>query len=198
MSTRTGLVDGLGGNVVQAGSQAGLPTQDVFITGSVGIGGPVTVASSITATTTINATTNISGTGSIFGGNFSTPNNVLFTAGSPWGKGSLIQMTARSNITGGMFVSASGGLALAAAVSTMTPIGVALPGTNVASGGTVIIVVQGVVPVIAEGTVTIGNGAMMGAGAALNAVTPYVNGSGKQYPVIQEAGSEGVAFILIQ
>jgi len=197
MSTRTGVRDGLGGNVVQAGSEANLPTQDQFLTGSLGIGGALTVGASITASTTINATTNVSGTGSVFGGVLSTPKNVSLTMGSPYGYGVEIVMTARSNISGGTWVTASGGLALAGPAAALTPIGVSRPGINVASGGTVNVIVKGIVPMISEGTVLQAGGVECGAGAALNAVKPHAAGSGTNYATLDSAGSEATVFVVL-
>lgn len=197
MSTRTGVRDGLGGNVVQAGSEAALPTQDLFLTGSMGIGGPLTVANSITATTTINATTNVSGTGSVFGGVLSTPKNVHLSVGSPYGQGLVIQLLARTNVSGGTWVTASGNLAVAGPASTNSPIGVSQPGINVASGGTVNVIIKGVVPMIADGTVATAIGVKPGAGAALNTVSPFVAGSTTNYATLSDAGSEGVVFVVL-
>ena len=124
--------------------------------------------------------------------------DVVLGAGSPFGYGVVIPMTARSNISGGMFVSASGNLAYAAAASTKHPIGMAQPGTNVASGGTVNVVTHGVVPAVAEGTIAVGAPAMMGAGAALNCVIAATAASGlKTFSVLDTAGSEGTVFILL-
>ena len=140
--------------------------------------------------------TNMFGAGSIQGGQFVANNNVHLAAGSPYGKGVCIQLAARTNISGGTFVIASGNLAMAAPASSLSPLGVAQ--ATVASGGTVTITTHGVVPVVAEGTIAIGCAAMMGAGAALNTVVAATAASGlRTYPVLSSVGSEGTVFILL-
>lgn len=141
---------------------------------------------------------NGSATGSVFGGTFSTSNNVHLSVGSPYGKGVVVQLTARSDISGGMWVTCSGGLALAGPASAQAPVGVAQPGVNVASGGTVNVITHGIVPMIAEGTIALGAGASPGAGAALNCVITAGAGSGVAYPVLDTAGSEGTVFVFIK
>lgn len=123
-------------------------------------------------------------------------NDVVLTTGSPYGRGTILQMPARSDITGGMWVLGSDNKAYAGVEGA--PIGVAKPGTNVASGGTVDIIVQGVVPMIAEATIAVGVPVRPGAGGALNCVMPLAAGSAHSYPVLSSAGSEGVVFVLIK
>jgi hypothetical protein len=124
--------------------------------------------------------------------------NIINNTGSPFSTGYAVQLTARTNISGGTFVSASGNLAYAAPADTLYPIGVSVPGTDVASGGTVNVITHGVVPVIAEGAVAIGEGVIMGGGAALNTVLPSDTSSGlRVFGVLDAAGSEGVVFITL-
>ena len=107
-------------------------------------------------------------------------------------------LAARSNISGGMFVSASGGLAYAAPINTLYPIGIALPGVDVASGGTVNVITHGVAAVVAEATCAVGQAVIMGAGAAQNTVLPADTSSGlRLFGVLQAAGSEGTTFITL-
>lgn len=130
-------------------------------------------------------------------GAISTPSNFTLSVGSPYGKGMVIPMTARTIISGGQWVSASGGLAMAAAAATLSPLGVAEPGTTAASGGTVNVIIHGVVPMIAEGTIALGGGCEAGAGGALNCVKPHAAGSGTNYPTLSSAGSEGTVFVVL-
>lgn len=131
-------------------------------------------------------------------GELSTADDLLLSAGSPYGQGITIQLTARSNISGGQFVSASGGLAYAAPTDTLYPIGIAQPGTDVASGGTVTVITHGVAAVIAEGTVAVGEACIMGGGAARNTVVAADTSSGlRLFGVLQAAGSEGTTFITL-
>ena len=165
-----GLVDGLGGEEVN---------QEITITEIV-------------------SGTNLFAAGSVTAGQVVTDNNLHLAAGSPFGKGVVIQLSARSNISGGTFVSASGNLAFAAPANTLFPIGVAEQGTDVASGGTVNVITHGIVPVIAEATIAIGQGVIMGAGAALNTVLPTDTSSGlRVFGVLAAAGSEATVFITL-
>ena len=142
--------------------------------------------------------TNVYATTGVTSATLTANNNVHLAAGSPYGNGVIVQFTARSNISGGMFVSASGGLVYAAPASTKHPLGVAQPDTDVASGGTVNVITHGVVPVISDGTIAVGAPAMMGAGAALNTVVAATAASGvRTFGVLDAVGSEGTVFILL-
>lgn len=163
----TGLREGLGGEEVLV-SGLGMLTQHPFFVGSLTTTDQIIAGSTVTATG-FSSSVGISATGSLVAGGL----GVLTNTGSPYGMGLVVPFTARSNISGGMFVSMSGGLAYAAAASTLQPIGVAVPGANVASGGTVNVVINGIVPAIAEGTIAVNAAAMMGAGGGLNTVAPY-------------------------
>lgn len=89
--------------------------------------------------------------------------------GSPFGMGNVIQLTARTIITGGMWVSTSGNsLALAAGASTVYPLGVAR--ATAGSNATVDVVTDGIVALVAEATIEGGAGVIMGAAGALNGV----------------------------
>lgn len=125
---------------------------------------------------------------------------ISLVTGSPYGYGITMPMTARSNISGGMWVAASGGLAYAAPVSSMKPVGVAAPGTNVASGGIVNVILHGVVPMIAEGTIVVANGCQPGAGAGLNTVAPHTTGSAEFYATLDAAtsGTASVVFVVVK
>lgn len=137
-------------------------------------------------------------TGSVQANELIADENVTLAAGSPFGKGVVIQLGARSNISGGTFVSASGNEAFAAPANTLFPIGIAEPGTDVASGGTVNVITHGVAAVIAEATVAVGEGVIMGAGAALNTVVPTDTSSGlRVFGVLAAAGSEATVFITL-
>lgn len=172
------------------------------VTGTATISGTdVFAAGSVTApvgtVTTLTNTTLLGTTGS-FSGQISTTDDFVLGAGSPYGQGVVVPLTARSNISGGMFVSASGGLAYAAPADTLYPLGIAQPGTDVASGGTVQVITHGVAAVIAEAAVKVGEGCIMGGGGALNTVTPADTSSGlRVFGVLQAAGSEGTTFILL-
>jgi hypothetical protein len=136
------------------------------------------------------AVTSLSGTTVTLGG------NLVLGAGSPWSVGTVIPMTARGIVSGGMWVVGSGnGLVLAAAASTKAPLGVAL--NTAASGASVNVLIHGIVPMIADGTIALGGGCMVGAGAALNTVSPHVAGSGVQFRALSTAGSEGTVFVLL-
>lgn len=148
---------------------------------------------------TVTSGTNMFGAGSVQAGQFVANNNIHLAAGSPYGKGEVIQLSARGIISGGMFVIASGGKALAAPASTLHPLGIAQ--ATVASGGTVTIQTKGLYPVVAEGAIAIGGAAMMGAGGALNTVvgvSAALAASGvRTYGVLDAVGSEGTVFILL-
>lgn len=119
-------------------------------------------------------------------------------AGSPYSTGIVYNFTARGNVSGGMFVAMSGGLAFAAPASTPSPIGIALATT--ASGATVPVLVRGIYPVICEGTLATGVGCQMGAGAGLNTVGVGVNTSGTRvFPTLSSAasGTSSTVFILL-
>jgi len=176
-----GITDGLGGEEVN---------QTVTTT-------EVISGTNVYATTAV-TTVDVTATGSVAGGQLESSNNVHLSAGSPYGKGIVVQMSARSNISGGMFVIASGNLALAAPASTKHPLGVAEPGTDVASGGTVNIITHGIVPVVAEGTIAIGAAAIMGAGAAQNCVLPASSTSGlRTFSTLDAGGSGATVFIAL-
>lgn len=175
--------NGLGDELVQAGSQEGMRTQNQFLTGSLVVAGAVKTGGALTSTGLVN-TGALSSTS-----NISTAAGYIHTIGSPYGVGTMIPMTARGIISGGMFVAASGGLAFAAPASTKHPIGVAQPGTDVASGGIVNVIIHGVVPVTVEGTIVMGEGAQMGAGAGLNCIAPYVAGSARVFQTLDSASS---------
>ena len=175
--------DGLGYEEL---NQPGSQVANLFMTGS------------ITAESDIVTSANVSGANVYSNADVAAKENLALTMGSPYGKGVTVTLTARSNISGGMFVSASGGLAYAAPASTLFPIGVAEPGTDVASGGTVEIITHGVVAVVAEEAVAVGEGCIMGAGAAQNTVLPSDTSSGlRVFGVLDAAGSEGTVFITL-
>lgn len=158
------LIDGLAGqNELVGRSGADVPSSmNFYINGS----------------GAINGTVSMNGIG----------NSTIYTGGSPFNGGYVVQqLTARTIISGGMWVSASGGLALAAATSVMQPIGVAQ--STCQSGATCNVIIRGIVPMIAEGTIVFGNGAMPGAGGGLNCVQPFVAGSGAHYAVLSDAAS---------
>ena len=168
------LIDGLAGqNELVGRSGADIPTSmNFYVNGSGAINGTVTM----------------NGVG----------NATIYSAGSPFNNGDAIQqLTARTIISGGMWVSASGNLALAAATSVMQPIGVAQ--ATCQSGAVCNVIVRGIVPMIAEGTIVFGNGCMPGAGAGLNCVQPFVAGSGAHYAVLDAAtsGTSTVVFVVL-
>ena len=186
-----GLKDGLGYEEV---NQEITLTEIVSGTNIYGAG---SITSPVAVLTTMSGT-NLFCAGSVNAGQIVSSNNVLLSAGSPYGKGIVLQMTARGVISGGQFVMGSGNLAMVAAASSKAPLGVALPGVNVASGGTVNIIHKGVVPVVAEGTIAIGAPAMMGAGAGLNCVNAADAGSGtRTFPVLDAGASGSTVFILL-
>jgi hypothetical protein len=162
------ITDGLGGEEL---GQAGAQSSSTYLTGS------------ITSDSVIQ------------GDSLITDNNATLGVGSPYGKGIVVQFTARSNISGGTWVSMSGGLALAGPASVGAPIGVAEPGTDVASGGTVNVITHGIVPLVAEGTIAQGEPVRAGAGTALNTVVKAGNGSCLIFPALDAAGSERTVFI---
>lgn len=129
-------------------------------------------------------------------GNATVGDNVIMSAGSPFGNGTIVQLTARTIISGGQFVSASGNLAYSAPASTKWPIGIAE--ATAASGGVVNVITNGIAPAIAEGTIAIGAPAMMGAGGAQNCVVAATAGSGiRTFGVLATGGSEGTVFITL-
>ncbi len=178
--------DGLGGEEVVTGSAAGLATHNAFFTGSHTAAAGYSTAGSIVTVGVANTA------------DYSTNENFANTAGSPFGKGLTWTFTTRSNISGGQWVSFSGNLAYAAPASTKVPAGMAEPGTDVASGATVNVILRGIVPVIAEGTIAVGAPCIMGAGTALNTVLAATAASGvRVFSLLDAAGSESVAFAII-
>lgn len=180
------LRDGLGGEEIHS-SGAGMTTQSPYFTGSLTTGDQVSGL-------------NVFATGSVGGARFAATaanSGFVASAGSPYGQGLIVPLVARSNISGGMFVACSGGLAFAAAASTLQPLGVAVPGTNVASGGTVNVILNGIAPVILEGTVAVGGALTMGAGGGLNCVVPYnvasASVSGARLFSALDSGTSGTA-----
>lgn len=176
----TGLRDGLGGEEVTQSGIGAFP-QNPFFNGSLVVTGTINAAAI--------AGTNYAGTGSISvsginnAGTLSNAGNVTVTgsvnsqgigfvanAGSPYGVGLVVPLTARAIISGGMFVTASGGLALPAAASSKTWLGIAQ--ATAASGATVNVILNGIAAVITEGTTAVGSAVMMGAGGGLNCVLP--------------------------
>lgn len=153
-----------------------------------------TVAGTVSATTAVSGL-NVWATGSAGADLFIAENQGLrLTVGSPYSCGLIVPFTARAIISGGMFVGMSGGLAYPAAASSKQPIGVAT-GTA-ASGATVNVLINGVVPVVAEGTIAINAPAMMGAGAALNCVVAVDAGSGtRAFSCLDAGASGGTVFI---
>lgn len=159
--------------------------------------GAGSITSPVAVLTTMSGT-NLFCAGSATAGQLVTSNNLLFSAGSPYGKGMVVQMTARAAVSGGQFVMASGNLVFPAVASTKFPLGIAQPGLNVASGGTVNVIMRGIVPVVAEGTVAIGCSAIMGSGAGLNTILPADAGSGTRlFGVLDAAASGGTVFIML-
>lgn len=179
-----GIVDGLGGEEV---NQA--------VTSTATISGTNVYGTTLVTAPTISGT-NIVATGSVTGNQFVANNNLQLAAGSPYGKGVVVQMTARNIISGGMFVIASGGLAMSAPTSSQYPIGVAQATT--VSGATVSVLIHGIVPMISEGTIAIGGGVRMGAGGAQNCVVAGTIGSGvRVMGTLSSAGSEGTVFVVL-
>jgi len=177
------IYDGLGGEEL---GQAGSQPSATWVTGS------------ITSESQISGSNLYAGTNIEAGNDVTAAENFVLGAGSPYGKGITASFIARSDISGGMFVNMSGGLAYAADASSKWPIGVAEPGADVASGSSVNVIVRGVASVIAEGTIAVGAPAMMGAGGDLNTIVAVTAASGvRTYGVFDTAGSEGAVFILL-
>ena len=178
-----GLVDGLGYEEL---GQAGSQVVSVWITGS------------FVTQDAIQAAGTVSGAGL---GNFSNVvvagsldvDTVRSNAGSPYYNGTILQFTAETIITGGMWVTVSGAaggatvLARAAAAST-TPLGVAT--ATAGSNATVNILTQGVTFLTADGTIANATQVRMGAGGALNTVAQATAGTGARGTALAGGGSE--------
>lgn len=184
-------VDGLGFEEVnqEVTSAAIISGTNIYAAGSVN--------AAKSTITTLGATTFSATTGSITTSVSTTVKTAdeILTAGSPYQQGIIIQLPARTNISGGQWVSCSGNKAMAASVPVNQPLGVCK--TTVASGGTCDVIIKGVVPMVADGTVTIETGVRPGAGAAGNTVQPYVAGSGARYATLDSAASGGTVFVLL-
>lgn len=175
----TGLREGLGGEQANA-SGLGALTQNPFfsgnlqVTGSATVGGGGVFTGGVNVTGSVVTSAGIVGTGGLTSAGSIVDSSIGYVAnvGSPYGMGLVVPMTARTVISGGMFVSASGGLAYAAPASSKWFVGIAVPGQTAASGGTVNVIINGIAPVIIEGTVAVGASVQMGAGAGLNCVQP--------------------------
>ena len=174
------LNDGLGYEEL---NQAGSQVASLFLTGS------VTSDSQLSGL-------NLFAAGSMATGQLNVSKSLLFSVGSPYSQGVKIQLTARQIISGGMWVTASGNLAIAGPASAAVPLGIAL--ATVASGGTVDILTHGLYPVIAEGTIAVSAPAMVGAGTALNTVVAATAASGlRTFALLASAGSENTVFVLL-
>lgn len=115
---------------------------------------------------------------------------ILNTVGSPWSQGITYQFTTRTSITGGMWVGLSGpGLAMGSpALVAAPPIGVAL--ATVGSNSTVNVLVHGIYPFTAEGTIEAGDVVKKGVGVALNTV---LTGGSPSYGVVGQAITRGAS-----
>lgn len=189
MTMPQGLREGLGGELISS-SGIGALAQNPFFSGNVQATGSIVAAG--VANTGATSTVGLVNTGSQTVGGV----GVIANVGSPYGMGLVVPMTARTIISGGTWVGMSGGLAMAGPASMKQPLGVSVPGVTTASGGTVNVIVYGIVPVIAEGTIAINAPCMVGAGAALNCVVASDSGSGtRSFSTLSSVGSEGVVFI---
>ena|SRR3990167_7877435 len=183
-------VDGLGGEEI---GQPGSQVSSLWITGS------------FVTQSTVSAAGAISGAGL---GNFAQAvvagsldvDTTYSNAGSPYYNGTVLQFTAETIITGGMWVTVSGAaggasvLARAAAAST-TPLGVAV--ATAASGATVNVLTQGVTFLTADGTVANAQQIRMGAGGALNTVTQATVGTGARGVALAGGGSEDKVLVYL-
>ena len=130
---------------------------------------------------------NISQTGSLV-----TQGNIINSLGSPWKNGLVLPLTARENVSGGMFVYVSGPmLGMSTAVAATGPIGVCVQGA--ASGGTIQVLTHGIYPMNAEGTIVAGAGVKPGAGLALNTVLDAGSPSYGVVGTAMQPGASGTA-----
>jgi len=191
--------DGLGYDEL---GQAGSQVASTYLTGSV-ITDSFFSGANVYGTTSVEGATvrgtTLSGGQLLLGGSALTTTSYS-TAGSPYYQGTVINFTAETIITGGMWVSVSGAAggasikAKAAATST-TPVGVAT--ATAASGATVSVLVRGLTYLTAEATISNSTQIRMGAGAALNTVAQATTGSGARGVALAGAGSEGVALVYL-
>lgn len=130
-------------------------------------------------------------------GSINTVSNVVSTAGSPFGTGDVIQLTARVIISGGMWVSTSGNnLAIAAAASTAFPLGIAL--ATAGSNTTVNVLVRGIYQgQLADVAILAGNGCVDGAGNSLATAGSTAVANGIRAIHMVDAGSAAVTTIYL-
>lgn len=187
-------VDGLGGEeIAQPGSQV----SSIWVTGSI-------VSQSLISGLNIFAGGSVSaGEGNItkvFTAGSVDTDALISNAGSPYYNGNILQFTAETIITGGMWTTVSGAAggatvkAKAAAAST-TPLGVAI--ATVASGGTVSVLTQGVTYLTAGATIANGEQIRMGAGGALNTVLSATAGTGARGVALAGGGSEDKVLVYL-
>lgn len=190
-----GINDGLGW---EEGNQAGSQVASLWLAGSV-VSQDMVSGLNVFATGSIQSPKSTFSHVSVNTGSM----DVDFTysnAGSPYYNGDVLQFSAETIITGGMWVTVSGAAggasvkAKAAAAST-TPLGVAV--ATVASGATVNILCRGPVYLIADATVANGEQIRMGAGAALNTVASATAGTGARGVALAGAGSESLALVYL-
>jgi len=211
MAQGTNMRDGLGGEELgQPGSQVSnvwltgsvVTTSNIFAAGSV-------VASGATFSDVLSTTSNLSATGSVVSAgvhssaDITTTNSVKFITGSPFKEGIVINnLTAIATISGGMWVAGSKDYAVPAWASCPNPLGYCVATTGSPSNPEIL--VNGIAPFIAEGTITAGTPVRVGAGTALNCVVAFagspaqINEVGyKAGTAIGNAGSEGTIFVYI-
>lgn len=177
-------VDNRSGNDIPSG-------RNFYINGS----GMITGALSLVGALSTAAQTITAGGESVTG-SIVVSSNGVWTAGSPYNVGWVtVPITARSIISGGAWVGGSGGLAYQLGASPKAPLGVAA--ATAQSGATVNVIIRGIVPMTADGTVATIGGVMPGAGAAGNTVSPHVAGSSLQYPTLADAGSAATVFVVL-
>lgn len=131
-------------------------------------------------------------TANITNGNVS--EDVAFTAGSPYSHGiTFNKWAAEAIISGGMWVIGSKGVLKGANVQA--PLGIAMATT--ASGATCEVLVFGPAYAVADANIAAGEGAGIGAGAALNTVAPAGAGSSHVGTCITGASSGGKCLIWV-
>lgn len=147
-------------------------------------GAVLEVAVSGTNVTVVGSTANLTVGSITFGG------NLVVGTGSPYSTGIVYPFTARTVITGGMWVTLSGpGLAMGSpALVAAPPIGVAL--ATAGSNATVNVLVHGIYPFVAEGTVEAGDVVKKGVGVALNTV---LTGGSPSYGAVGQAITRGAS-----
>lgn len=197
-----GMKDGLGfEELVYVSGVGAMPSQSPTFNGSITAYSDISGANVYSAGTVTSDNVN---TGSaVLTNDVITAQSLVQTTGSPFTEGTIIKsLVAITAISGGMWVLGSKGYAIAAPASSRQPLGYCI--SDVASGTAPEILVRGIAPFTAEGTIAAGDAVKMGAGGALNCALALggspsvIDEVGYNRGIcVQGAGSESTCFVYL-